>query len=383
MPPLDLPPPSQDAQEVSQHLVQILRRSIDRADGWITFERYMQMALYEPMLGYYTGGSRKFGAAGDFTTAPEITPLFGACLASRVARWFEQVPQRVLEFGGGSGVLAAQILNELGRLGYQDVRYDLIELSGDLRVRQQQSLLTLAPQFAHQVQWLEEMPRDVEGVVIANELLDALPVTLFKLQGDQVFERGVVWSNDDAPGFRWQDRPADAGLSRRVRGKLTEAGWPNALDWPQDYVSEYSPLVEAWVTTLTERIKKGVALFLDYGFPAREYYHPQRAQGTLMCHYRHRSHTDPFFAPGLCDITAHVDFDLVAEAAALAGGEVLLYSNQARFLIDCGLLDRLAKFDINQPVMYAKQSQAVQTLLNETEMGELFKVIAIGRGVKA
>ncbi len=383
MPPLDLPPPSQDAQEVSQHLVQILRRSIDRADGWISFERYMQMALYEPMVGYYSGGSRKFGAAGDFTTAPEITPLFGACLATEIARWFEQVPHRVLEFGGGSGVLAAQILNELGRLGYQNVRYDMIELSSDLRVRQQQTLLTLAPQYANRVEWLDEMPRDVEGVVIANELLDALPVSIFKASGDQIFERGVIWSNDAEPGFRWQDRPADSGLARRVRAKLTEFGWPNPDEWPQEYVSEYSPLVEAWVTTLAERIQKGVALFLDYGFPAREYYHPQRAQGTLMCHYRHRAHTDPFFAPGLCDITAHVDFDLVAQAAALAGAEVLSYSNQARFLIGCGLLDRLAKFDVNQQVMYAKQSQAVQTLLNESEMGELFKVIAIGRGVKA
>ncbi len=383
MPPLDLPPPSPDAQEVSQYLIQILRRSIDRADGWISFERYMQMALYEPMVGYYSGGSRKFGAAGDFTTAPEITPLFGACLATQISRWFEQVPHRVLEFGGGSGVLAAQILNELGRLGYQNVRYDMIELSSDLRVRQQQTLLTLAPQYAHRVEWLDEMPRDVEGVVIANELLDALPVSIFKASRDQIFERGVVWNNGEEPGFRWQDRPADSGLARKVKAKLAQFGWPNPEEWPTDYVSEYSPLVEAWVTTLTERIQKGVALFLDYGFPASEYYHPQRAQGTLMCHYRHRAHTDPFFAPGLSDITAHVDFDLVAQAAGLAGGEVLFYSNQARFLIGCGLLDRLAKFDVNQQVMYAKQSQAVQTLLNETEMGELFKVIAIGRGVKA
>ena len=349
----------------------------------------MQMALYEPVVGYYSGGSRKFGAAGDFTTAPEMTPLYGACLATQIAHWFEQVSPRVLEFGGGSGVLAAQILNELGRLGHQNVRYDMIELSADLRVRQQQTLLTLAPQYAHQVEWLLEMPHSVEGVVIANELLDALPVTLFKTQGEQVFERGVVWSNDDEPGFRWHDRPADAGLARRVRSKLSKFGWPAASEsraaneWPAEYVSETSPLVEAWVTTLTERIKKGVALFIDYGFPAREYYHPQRAQGTLMCHYRHRAHTDPFFAPGLCDITSHVDFDLVAEAAALAGGSVLSYSNQARFLIDCGLLDRLARFDVNQPVMYAKQSQAVQTLLNESEMGELFKIIAIGKGVKA
>ena len=343
----------------------------------------MQMALYEPMVGYYSGGSRKFGAAGDFTTAPEITPLFGACLATQISRWFNQVPHRVLEFGGGSGVLAAQILNELGRLGYQNIRYDMIELSSDLRVRQQQTLLTLAPQYAHRVEWLDEMPHEVEGVVIANELLDALPVSLFRATPDQIYERGVIWSNDGDPGFRWQDRPADSGLARKVRAKLSEFGWPDPGEWPAEYVSEYSPLVEAWVTTLTERIQKGVALFLDYGFPAREYYHPQRAQGTLMCHYRHRAHTDPFFAPGLCDITAHVDFDLVAQAAGLAGAEVLMYSNQARFLIGCGLLDRLAKFDVNQQVIYARQSQAVQTLLNESEMGELFKVIAIGRGVKA
>lgn len=383
MQPLDLPPPSKDALEVSQHLTRILRRAIDRSDGWISFERYMQIALYEPMLGYYAGGSRKFGPGGDFTTGPEMTPLFGACLATQIAQWFEQVPARVVEFGGGSGALAAQILNELGRLGHQNVRYELIELSGDLRDRQQQTLRTLSPMYAGQVDWLDEMPRDVEGVVIANELLDALPVTVFKAMPDRILERGVIYSGDDAQPFQWQDRPADESLSRRVRAKLGAFGWPDDAGWPREYVSECAPLVEAWVSTLTERIKKGAALFLDYGFPAHEYYHPQRAQGTLMCHYRHRSHAEPFFSPGLSDITAHVDFDLVADAASSAGGEVLFYSNQARFLINCGMLERLAKLDVNQTTVYARQSQAAQKLLSEAEMGELFKVIAIGKGMRA
>lgn len=385
---MDMPPPSGDALEVSQHLSSILRRRVEREGGWLSFERYMQMALYEPMLGYYAGGSRKFGAAGDFTTGPEITPLFGACLATQIAQWFAGLPHRIVEFGGGSGALAVQILNELARLGFNNVQYDIVELSGELRERQIQTLRLFAPMHAEKVRWLEEMPSAMQGVILANELLDALPVRLFKLSNNQVLERGVALAGgapgDIDGGFRWHDRPADEQLARDVRQRLEQAQWPSDLSTvtgQSDYVSEYSPIVQAWVSTMISQLDRGVALLIDYGFPVREYYHVQRDQGTLMCHYRHRAHADPFFAPGLSDITAHVDFSLVASAGAQSGARLLGYSSQARFLMNCGLLDRLARFDVNDRVLYGKQSQAVQRLLSEAEMGELFKVIALAKGV--
>jgi SAM-dependent MidA family methyltransferase len=385
---IDMPPPSGEALEVSQHLGSILRRRIQREGGWISFEQYMQMALYEPILGYYAGGSRKFGAAGDFTTGPEITPLFGACLATQIAQWFAVLPHQIVEFGGGTGVLAVQILNELERLGFRNVRYDIVELSSELRERQLQTLRMFAPLLLDQVRWLDEMPSNLQGVVIGNELLDALPVRLFKLQDGRIIERGVALAggNTDALAgdLQWQDRPADDQFAREVRQRLAQADWPlelNRVTGNSDYVSEYSPIVQAWVSTMVSQLERGVALLIDYGFPVREYYHAQRDQGTLMCHYRHRAHADPFFAPGLSDITAHVDFSLVASVAAESGASLLGYSSQARFLLNCGLLDRLARFDVNDRVLYGKQAQAVQLLLSEAEMGELFKVIALGKGV--
>ena len=376
-----LPQPSADALDASHRLVALIQAEVEAAGGWIGFDRYMQLALYQPGLGYYSGGSRKFGADGDFVTAPETSPLFGACLATQCAQWFESVPASVVEFGAGSGTMAAHLLNELQRLQVHPLGYDIIELSGELRERQRQTISMLAPASLARVRWLDRMPESLSGVVLGNELLDAMPVRLFQIREGEIFERGVALAAD--PGgpstFCFQDRPAGRDFAALVAASLSRAGWPAQPAWPQRYGSELGQTAGAWVASVSQRLRNGVLLLLDYGFPAAEYYHPQRSQGTLMCHYRHRSHADPFFVPGLQDISAHVDFSAVADAAAAGGAELLGYTSQAHFLLNCGLLDKLAALPQTRGLDQARQSQAVQTLVSEAEMGELFKVLALGR----
>jgi SAM-dependent MidA family methyltransferase len=374
-----LPDPSAEALAASRRLTGDLRADISAAGGWIGFDRYLETVLYRPALGYYSGGSRKFGAAGDFVTAPETSPLFGACIATQVAQWFEAVAHDVIEFGAGSGAMAAQVLNELTRLGARDVTYRIVELSGELRDRQRRTIEMLAPAQVDRVRWLDRMPDVLSGVVLANELLDAMPVRLFHLQRGELFERGVA-AADDPPGgrdFCWQDRPADAGFTAEVRATLAAADWPAGVGDPDDYVSELGLVGRGWVESIVERMDRAVMLVIDYGFPSREYYHPQRARGTLMCHYRHRSHGDPFWLPGLQDITAHVDFGAIAAAAQARGAGLLGYTSQANFLVNCGLIDMLAKLPRSGYLIDAKRSQAVHRLVSEAEMGELFKVLAV------
>ncbi|MGD9941788.1 MAG: class I SAM-dependent methyltransferase [Burkholderiaceae bacterium] len=393
----ELPPPPAAALALSHRLAQRLGASIDAAGGWIGFDAWMQQALYEPGLGYYAAGSRKFGAAGDFVTAPELSPLFGACVAAQCAQWFEAgVPATLFEFGAGSGALAAQLLSTLQAEGALPSRYAIVELSADLRERQRERLAAEVPQLLDRVVWLEALPERLDGVVVGNELLDAMPVRLFRRSGGMVFERGVVRASQpdggatERGGFTFADRPADADFARRVRALLADAnadvGADSDADGTEgsisaDYLSEVGEQAQGWVRTVGERIGHGALLLIDYGFPRAEFYHPQRDQGTLRCHYRHRSHGDPLRWPGLQDITAHVDFTAVAQAAAQAGLDLLGFTSQARFLIDCGLLERLMAQPRGDALAWARQTQAVQPLLSEAEMGELFKVIAFGRGV--
>ncbi len=367
-----LPAPSPDAAAHSARLVQHIAQQIRDAGGWIGFDRYMDLALYAPGLGYYAAGARKFGdssTGGDFVTAPEISPLFAQALAAQVAQVFEHAAPRVLEFGAGSGALARDLIAALAARGVEPERYEVVEISADLRDRQRARLAHVP-----QVRWRDAPPAGFEGVIIANEVLDVIPVQLFVRTDHGVLERGVAWHAEGENGrLVFADRPADAALGAMVAQIEREVG-----PLPPGYCSEASAVAQAWSASLGTVLARGVALLIDYGFPRREYYHPQRLMGTLMCHYRHHAHADPFWLPGLTDITAHVDFTAAADAAHGAGLDVLGYTTQAHFLLNCGLLR-----GVETETGAARHAAAVaaQRLVSEAEMGELFKVLALGRGI--
>jgi len=363
-----LPAPSPDAAAHSARLANFIAREIAAAGGWIGFDRYMDLALYAPGLGYYTAGARKIGdsvVGGDFVTAPEISPLFGRALAVQVAQVLELVaggkPGAILEFGAGTGRLARDILDELRQRGVAVERYQIVEVSADLRARQGELL------DGYPIEWLDAPPTRFEGVILANEVLDVMAVRLFTKTAGAICERGVTLRDDR---FSFDERPADA----RLREEILEIE-AETQTMANGYTSEIGLVARAWIVQLADLLSKGVALLIDYGFPRHEYYHPQRLMGTIMCHYRHHSHADPFWLPGLNDITAHVDWSAIAATAHAEGLDVLGYTTQANFLINCGLLDMLARDHAPE------QTSAVQRLLSESEMGELFKVLAIGRGV--
>ncbi len=363
-----LPEPSPDAAESSRRLAALIAAEIERAGGWISFSRYMELALYAPGLGYYSGGARKFGGAGDFVTAPGLSPLFAQTLAAQTAQIMAASAPRVLEAGAGSGALALGLLRELERRGALPERYEILELSGELRARQQETLAG-APQLAERVAWLDALPETFSGAVVANELLDALPVNIVTWREDGIYERGVALEDG---GFAWRERPAEGALLAVSQG-LTFVSPP--------YVSEINLAARAWVAEWGRILQRGALLLIDYGFPQREYYHPQRAEGTLMCHYRHHAHGDPFWLPGLNDLTAHVDFTAAASAGHDAGLEVLGYTSQAQFLLNCGLAQLLEARQEDGAVAYAALASGAQKLLSPAEMGELFKVLALGREI--
>ena len=362
--------PGPDAAAHSALLAERIGQAIDAAGGWIGFDRYMDLALYEPGLGYYNGGATKFGGAGDFVTAPEISPLFGRTLARQVAQILNVTRGEVLELGAGTGRLAVDLLRELERMDNLPPRYSILDVSGELRQRQQAAIAAQLPHLLDRVVWLEALPPAIEGVVIANEVLDAIPVNLVHWRDDGIFERGVERS---ARGFAWADRPLGAG-------PLDEVARALPIDPP--FVTEIGIRGSALVASLAERLRHGVMLIVDYGFGSTEFHHPQRSRGTLMCHYRHHAHDDPFFLPGLQDITAHVDFTAVAEAGVMGGLEVLGYTTQSRFLINCGITDLLSAENPADAGRYLPQSSQALRLLSPAEMGELFKVLALGRRVQ-
>ena len=381
-----LPVPDREALAVSQELSTRIAAEIARHGGWLSFARYMEMALYEPGLGYYSNPGQVFGAAGDFVTAPELTPLFGATLARQVSPWLKDPAlagsgQVVLEVGGGSGMLAAQLLNALDNVGHHEVRYLILELSAERREHQRQTLKSLAPGLMDRVGWLDTFPESFAGVVVANELLDAMPVQLFEWQADagaDLQEMGVTWVDGQ---FAWAPRPADSVLTETVTALRNRLG-PEGAQWHSPYRSEVCPAQQAWMRTLADCMTAGVVMLLDYGFAEPEYYHPQRDQGTLMCHYRHRSHADPFLWPGLSDITAHVDFTALARSATAEGFSLVGYTSMAAFLLNAGLLDELADLPREPESFWFAQAQAVQQLISEAAMGELFKVIAFEKNLR-
>ncbi len=363
-----LPPPDDNAREHSARLLDHIRERIASQGGWIPFADFMKLALYAPGLGYYSAGSQKFGAAGDFVTAPELTPLFGRCLANQAAQILEQTGGEIMELGAGSASLAVDILAELERLDRVPTRYRILEPSAELVQRQQQRVRRSLSKLADRVEWIDSLPAKVTGLVIANEVLDALPVQLVAWHEDGLFERGVTFRDGS---LAWQERNADEKLHAAVAEISVSA----------PYLSEISPGVSALVASLCERIDLGAALFIDYGFGRAEYYHPQRSGGTLMCHYRHRAHDNPFFLPGLQDITAHVDFTAVAQAGVDGGCVLGGYTTQARFLLNCGITQLLGQTPAEDSAAYLPQAAAVHKLLSPAEMGELFKVLALTRGI--
>jgi SAM-dependent MidA family methyltransferase len=361
-----LPGPSPDALAHSMRLTALIRAEIERAGGWIGFDRYMELTLYAPGLGYYAAGARKFGDAasgGDFVTAPEISPLFAQALAAQLEQVVKHSAAQVLEFGAGSGVLARDLLDALAQRGVRDLHYAIVELSPDLQQRQRETLA------GRDVVWLAAPPADFDGAIVANEVLDVMPVQLFVKRDGIVHERGVAL-NGEGPVFA--EAPAGRDLATAVAAIEQEVGV-----LPAGYGSEVGLVARAWTASLADWLRRGVLLAIDYGFPRLEYYHPQRLMGTLMCHYRQHAHADPLWLPGLNDITAHVDFSAIADAAHAAGCNVLGYTSQAHFLINCGLIDVLKA---NHTHRLANEAHR---LLSEAEMGELFKVLAIGKDVDA
>ena len=338
------------SEKLKAHIV----RELEQSGGWMSFDRFMALALYQPGLGYYANDSVKFGAlpgsGSDFVTAPELSRWFGRTLGRQVAQALEATgTSEIWEFGAGSGALALQILTQLDAMGRNDVRYRIVDLSGTLRARQQQALAA----FGERVQWVDRLPERFEGVIVGNEVLDAMPVQLLQRRAGAWFERGVVLHGD---AFAWEDRPTALRPPLEIGGQ-------------HDYLTEIHAQAEAFVRTLAERWTRGAAFLIDYGFPESEYYHPQRHMGTLVCHRSHQVDHDPLADVGLKDITAHVNFTGIALAAQDAGLQVFGYTSQGRFLINAGLIDFAAEATVPERIQLAK-------LVNEHEMGELFKVLS-------
>ncbi|HUP96461.1 MAG TPA: SAM-dependent methyltransferase [Usitatibacter sp.] len=367
-----LPAPSPEAAAHSQKLAEHIASVIVSEGDWIPFSRFMELALYAPGLGYYTAGSRKFGGEGDFVTSPEISDMYAKCISRQAAQVMEAVGGDLLELGPGSGVLAADLYGEMKSVGRAPERYLLLEVSPDLRQRQRARIAERFPQDLDRFIWIDRLPEKIRGLVVANEVLDVVPFALVHRKGGELYERGVVLTE---AGFAWDDeRLPEGDLKRRAMGVLPPGDY--------DYLTEVGLAAEGLVRTIASSLEAGVALFVDYGFSEREFYHPQRSMGTLRCHYRHRFHGDPFFLPGLQDITAHVDFTAMARAAEQGGAEVEGFTTQAYFLISCGLAVLVSAGDPTATLSKLKATSAVHRLISPSEMGELFKVMGIVKGME-
>lgn len=396
-----LPPPDEAALRHSRVLAELIHGQIAAADGWIPFEQYMRLALYTPGLGYYSGGAAKFGQEGDFVTAPELSPLFGQAVARQAAQVLEALEAGdILEFGAGTGKLALDLLLELEKLGSLPKQYFILEVSAELQQRQRYLLEKFAAHLLPRIAWLKHLPPRFSGFILANEVIDAMPVHLVAWRGADLFERGVAWRNGK---FTWCERWLTKGKDKGAKGKeeLLEAaqelnpqiqsgnndrgddGGASEYSDEYEYISEINLSARHFMHSLGNMLEKGVILLIDYGFGQSEYYHPQRNHGTLMCHYRHRVHDDPFYLPGLQDITSHVDFTAIARMADNSGLEFMGYTTQAHFLINCGITEILARTPPENMKDYLPLANQLQKLVSPAEMGELFKAIAFGRNISA
>jgi SAM-dependent MidA family methyltransferase len=372
-PQAEVPEPGPDEAAHSACLIERIRAEIEDSAGWISFARYMDMALYSPGLGYYSAGAQKLGPAGDFVTAPEVAPVFSRCLATQCTEILQELGGGdLLELGAGSGIMAATMLEEFGQLGVRPARYRILDVSADLRQRQRATLLDKVPEQVESVEWLDAMPESVSGVVIANEVIDAMPVERFVIRGGRVNSLGVSWHFGR---LDWAETRAGELLEMAVRAIEESVG----ETLPEGYTSEVNIGLEPWLTSLGRSIERGVLLFVDYGLPRRAFYAPERRTGTLLCHYRHRFHDDPFLNPGLQDITAWVDFTAVADAAEKAGLSLAGFTTQAHFLIGNDIehyLSDVSQLELPQRLNLSRQAM-VLTLPGE--MGERFKVMALAK----
>lgn len=383
-----LPSPSFEAQAHSAQLTDKINQAIQAETGWISFAQFMNMALYAPEFGYYAGGLDKFGEGGDFVTAPEISALFGQTLANQITEIFAETQHNVLELGAGSGKLAQDILLRLAELALYP-NYFILEVSSHLRAVQQENLKKSLPDEIYaRVVWLDTLPENFSGVIVANEVLDALPVHIVRQAEDHIFERGIAEKNG---ALVWQEKslakmnPAGAfieasNLTIAERQLFADVKQQNL---PIGMVTEFCPAATGLMQSLSQCLQQGAILLIDYGFSAREYYHPQRSQGTLMCHYRHYAHDDPLTLIGLQDITAHVNFTQIAEAGVASGLTFAGFASQAQFLLNCGILELMQKISPDNVREYAPMAAAVQKLLSPAEMGELFKVIGFTKNLDA
>jgi SAM-dependent MidA family methyltransferase len=366
-----LPIPNAQAQAQSQQLATLIQNKIRDNNGWLSFADFMHVALYTPGLGYYSGGAKKFGLGGDFVTAPEISVLFGQTLANQVAQVLAESHGSVLELGAGTGKLAVDIMLALERLGQLPAQYCILEVSAHLRQIQKETIHNQLPEhLSNRLVWLDALPHDFVGVILGNEVLDAIPVHLVHHTAAGLFERGVAIEDD----FVWRDAPL-------LAGDLYD--FAHALQLPEDYLTEVCPAASGLMKSLAHALKLGAILMVDYGFSAREYYHPQRNLGTLMCHYQHYAHTDPLHYVGLQDITAHVDFTSIAHAGVKAGLEFAGFTSQAQFLMNCGMLNLMSQVPAEDMANYVPLAAAAQKLLSPAEMGDLFKVIAFVKQIES
>jgi SAM-dependent MidA family methyltransferase len=376
---MDINPSIEEASH-SQTLARLIQKEIQAQNGQISFAKYMEMALYAPGLGYYAAGKNKLGSKGDFTTAPEISPLFGATIVQTllpVIEHFQNLNQavKILEFGAGTGALAESILTELQRQGIKLDSYSILDLSADLIERQQSRL---SPQF-DQVTWINQLPKNFTGIILANEVLDAMPIELITYQNQQWVFKDVTLATESS-----EDASENTISFRHCLGKeVPLAILPECLQeqsFENGYTTEINVNAKAWISSISEILDMGVVLTIDYGFPEHEYYHTQRNQGTVMGHYAHRAIQDPFFQPGLCDLTAHVDWTSIAKTGISSGLSLLGYTSQAAYLLDAGIATLLMqKVDPSNATEFMPQSNAIQKLLSESEMGELFKVMCFGK----
>jgi SAM-dependent MidA family methyltransferase len=374
---VQLPLPALSPQETahSEQLVQRIREVIEAAGGWISFERFMEMALYEPGLGYYSAGATKLGEAGDFVTAPEISPLFSRCLANQCSEVLDATGGHILELGAGSGVMASDVLAELERQQKLPQRYFILEVSADLRERQRTLLQQRLPHLMDRIEWLDSLPEGFRGVLLANEVLDALPVQRFRIRGMTVNQIGVTWA---LGRLDWSEVHAHATLESAVREIEYNLGEP----FTDGYTSEINLRLRPWIAGIAAAIQEGVALFIDYGLPRGQYYAASRREGTMLCHFRHRFHDDPLINVGVQDIGAWVDFTAVADAAVAAGMRVAGYTTQAHFLIGNGIEQFLAPKDDEELAARLQMARQAMLLTLPGEMGERFKVIGLAKGVE-
>lgn len=370
------PKPDGEEQRHGERVATHIGNAIDAAGGWLSFEHYMDLALYAPGLGYYSAGARKFGPSGDFVTAPEISPLFGACIARQCAEVLAALAQGdILEIGAGTGRLAGEILARLESLGRLPARYLILEISADLRERQRMHLAERLPHLIERVRWLDAPPaQDFDGLVIANEVLDALPVRRFCWTRAQLLEMGVAREDRE---FVWSARPAAEDVVEYC-STLRAAGG----EWDDGYMSEYCARLGAWTAGVTRTLRRGVVLWFDYGLPRAHYYFPERRSGTLLCHFRQRVHDEPFRFPGLEDITAWVDFTLLAEASSAAGFSLAGFTTQTYFLAGNGIDVEMQRLGADDPNRQARLANQARQLMMPGEMGERFKVMAWMRGIQ-